>query len=103
MGRNQAWLSRRLVFERFWDFIASGYKGAPNTERLTERAFRKLYSGTRGTEKERFTHVIAKLEDSLPVGHKHQHNRQRRPAPLRRRQVMFAIPARALITRASES
>ncbi len=68
MGKKQAWVSKRLVFGRFLSFIPAGIK----TETLTEWSFRKLYSGTRGTEKERFTHVVAKLEDSLPVGHRHQ-------------------------------
>ncbi len=72
MGKKQAWVSFRLTFGRFLIFITPCYKNPATLERLTEGAFRKLYSGTRGTEKERFAHVVAKLEDSLPVGHRHQ-------------------------------
>jgi hypothetical protein len=60
MGKSHAWVSFRLTFGRFLSFTTTGCK----TEQLTERAFRKLYSGTRGTEQERFAHVAAKLQDT---------------------------------------
>jgi len=68
MGKKQTWVSLRLVFARFLIFIADRNK----SEGLTEWKFRKLYSGTRGTEKERFECVLGKLGDTVPLGYRNQ-------------------------------
>jgi len=69
MGRTQAWVSFRLIFGRFLSFITSGYKDQTESLlRLTERAFRKVHARTRGTERERFAEVLARLNvEKLPL------------------------------------
>src|SRR5262245_23867657 len=61
MGKSQNWVSYRLTFGRFLNFITSGDKNPPALAALTERAFRRLYARTRGGEPERFAEVVEKL------------------------------------------
>lgn len=70
MGKTHAWVSFRLTFGAFLDFVTTGYKSLPPLDSLTERAFRRLYQGTRGPKAERFGQVVAKLGDGLPVGYR---------------------------------
>jgi ribosomal protein L19E len=48
MGKQQAWVSKRLIFRRFLSFNPSGIK---QTKSLAERLFRSLWAQTTGSGK----------------------------------------------------
>jgi hypothetical protein len=66
IGRTQQWVSLRLIFGRFLSFIAPRNSEGIRTDRISERAFRKLYSGTRGGKRERFASLLSELKENLP-------------------------------------
>jgi hypothetical protein len=68
-GKNQAWVSRRLLLGRFLDFMTAGHKTdiPPN---LTERKFRGYWEQTERKPKEqhRFADVVRMMQDDLRLG-----------------------------------
>lgn len=74
MGKKQDWVSRRLLFGRFLDFMASGHNPATGSKQLTERRFREFWKRTKGTkgsknkEADRFAQVAHALEHGIPHG-----------------------------------
>src|SRR5262245_54882063 len=69
MGKKQSWVSKRLKFGAVLVFIPTWNKdSAPDISRLTEGAFRKLWSKTRGKDEDRFRQVLTMLGDALPPG-----------------------------------
>lgn len=67
MGKRQVWVSQRLCFGRFLDFIASGDK-RESVLNLTERRFRGYWKRTKGKENARFEQVLHALEHGIPHG-----------------------------------
>lgn len=72
IGRHQTWVSLRLRFGAFLSFMTTGHKTEISTQSLTERAFRSLWSQTKGKEQERFEKVaeLLKARECATTGYK---------------------------------
>lgn len=66
-GKEQRWISRRVVFGRFLNSRPDGLN--PELP-LTEGKFRKFWDQTEGDERERFKTVARMLKDEVPGRHK---------------------------------
>jgi hypothetical protein len=67
VAKRQVWVSQRLVFGRFLDFIATAINDEERRG-LTERRFRGYWAKSEGTEKERFEQVARILTSGVPHG-----------------------------------
>jgi hypothetical protein len=63
-GKSQFWISKRLLFGRFLNFIAKDINPEIPIRSLTERAFRKFWERTEGgNERQRFAAVLKLMQD----------------------------------------